>query len=420
MEINNLKICILGLGYVGLPLALAFGKTRATTVGFDLNKERINELKKDVDRNGETSKDEFDSYVNYSYDEKVIHDSNFIIVCVPTPVDENNLPDFSFLKSASEIVGKNLTKNSVVVFESTVYPGATEEVCIPVIENVSGLKAGLDFFYGYSPERINPGDKKHTLSTVIKVVSGMDKKTADYIFEVYSLICNAGVYKAASIKVAEAAKVIENTQRDLNIALINELSMIFQKIGIDTKDVLNAASTKWNFLNFYPGLVGGHCVGVDPYYLIYKSKSLGLDPKVIGAGRKTNDSVPRFIVDLTEKSLKQAKKVIKGSNIMILGLTFKENVKDLRNSKVQDIIRLLRNKGANVFVYDPVVGKNELKDLGKKIDATIFCVAHEKLIDEMSLARLKKLSTEHSTLVDVKNIFNRADAEKAGFIYTAL
>lgn len=419
MNIKDLKVCVLGLGYVGLPLALAFGKAKVKTFGFDLNKTRVSELRKGFDKNNEMEKkDILDSKIEFSHDPKTLSKANFVIVCVPTPVDEKNLPDFSYLISASELVGKHIKKGAVVVFESTVYPGATEEVCIPVIEKFSGLKAGIDFFYGYSPERINPGDKNHTIETVIKVVSGMNEKVRDYIAEVYFTICKAGVYKAKSVKVAEAAKVIENTQRDLNIALINELSIIFHKIGIETKDVLDAASTKWNFLNFSPGLVGGHCVGVDPYYLIYKSKSLGFNPKVIGAGRETNDRMASFVVSLVLNGLKIAKKNIKGAKILVFGLTFKENVKDIRNSKVFDIINLLKAKNAKVSVYDPVLGEEFDKSL--KYDCVVYCVPHEKIVKTMPLEKIKKLSGVKPVLIDVKNVFGKKSALKQGFIYLSL
>ena len=421
MNYDDLKVCVLGLGYVGLPLALAFGKAKVKTVGFELNSKRVEELKKGFDKNAESSKEEIlASGVEFSSDPRVLKDSNFIIVCVPTPVDEKNLPDFSYLTSASKTAGQNLSSKSIVVFESTVYPGATEEVCIPVIEKYSRLKAGVDFSYGYSPERINPGDKKHVLETVVKVVSGMDDITLNKIAEVYSRVCKAGVFKAKSVKVAEAAKVIENTQRDLNIALINELSMIFHKIGIDTKDVLEAASTKWNFLNFTPGLVGGHCVGVDPYYLIYKSKSLGFDPKVMGAGRKTNDSMAKFVTHLSTEGLKEAKKKVKRAKILVMGITFKENVKDLRNSKVSEIVSQLKKLGALVYVFDPVVERNDISEKDFKADLIIYAVPHEVILKTMTLEKMKSLSAKNPVLVDVKNVFDRKTSEHIGFIYKSL
>lgn len=414
---KNTRICVVGLGYVGLPLALAFGKSGLETTGFDLDKNRVEQLRLGYDKNNESSKREIlSANATFSSDEKLIKTANFIVVCVPTPVKKGNLPDFSYLISASKIVGKNLSKNAIVVYESTVYPGATEEICIPEIEKNSGLKAGLDFYYGYSPERINPGDKIHTIDKVVKVVSGMDKKTCETIALVYENICK--VYKAQSVKAAEAAKVIENTQRDINIALVNELSIIFHKIGIETKDVLAAAKTKWNFLDFYPGLVGGHCVGVDPYYLIYKSKALGFNPKVIGAGRETNDAMAEYVASLAIEGFKEAKKELRKSKILILGLTFKENVKDTRNSKVFDIVKSLKSKGADVFIYDPVVG--EKLNLKTKYDAFVFCVKHDELIKKMGLEKMKKLSNNNPVLVDVKNIFDKTIAEKKGFIYLSL
>lgn len=431
MNKKDLKVCVVGIGYVGLPLAVAFGNAEVETSGFDINKERVNELKKGIDRNNDIESDKIiKSGVKFFSDPKVIKTSNFIIASISTPVDEDNNPDLSYLESASKIIGKNLTRGSYVVFESTVYPGATEEVCIPIIEKNSGLKAGSDFFYGYSPERINPGDKVHTIDKVIKVVSGMNQKACNFIAFVYLLICKEGVFKAKNVKTAEAAKVIENTQRDLNIALANELSIIFHKIGIDTKDVLDAAATKWNYLRFNPGLVGGHCVGVDPYYLVFKSQILGYHPKVIGAGRETNDSMAKFVVSLTTEAFKEVGKKLEKSKILILGLTFKENVTDLRNSKVFDIIHELTNKEAGVFVYDPLVNRQNLKfhnlklikkvNDDKKYDCVIFCVVHKKLLEEFDLSKIKSISTNRPILIDVKSAFNKDLALKQGFIYKAL
>lgn len=430
MNFKDLRVCVLGLGYVGLPLAVAFGKAKVKTYGFDLNRNRIEQLKSGFDKNNETGKkDIIDSNIEFSPDPKTIGKANFVIVCVPTPVDDDNNPDLSFLESASRLVGKNIRKNSYVVFESTVYPGATEEVCIPLIEKFSGFKAGVDFYYGYSPERINPGDKVHTLEMVVKIVSGMDEKTLRHIANVYGEVCKAGVYKASSVKVAEAAKVIENTQRDLNIALVNELSIIFHKIGIDTKDVIDAASTKWNYMKFTPGLVGGHCVGVDPFYLVSKSLSLGYNPKVIGAGRETNDGMAKFVVLLAQNGLKEAKKVLQGSKVLILGLTFKENISDLRNSKVFDIIDQLKNKGAEIYVFDPLVSETDIKNKSinflhslrsVKVDCVIFCVSHKILLDLIKLPEINKICKNKPVLIDVKNVFEKKIAIKEGFIYRAL
>lgn len=431
MNKKDLKVCVVGIGYVGLPLAVAFGIAGVETFGFDINKERVKELKRGFDRNDDFESEKIiKSGVKFSSDPKTIKGANFIIASIPTPVDEDNNPDLSYLESASKIIGKNLRLGSYVVFESTVYPGATEEVCIPIIEKKSGFKAGVDFSFGYSPERINPGDHVHTIDKVVKIVSGMNQKACNFIALVYLLICKEGVFKAKNVKTAEAAKVIENTQRDLNIALANELSIIFHKIGIDTKDVLEAAATKWNYLRFNPGLVGGHCVGVDPYYLVFKSQVLGYHPKVIGAGRETNDSMAKFVVLLTSEAFKEAGKKLEKSKILILGLTFKENVTDLRNSKVFDVIHELTNKEAEVFVYDPLVNRQNLKfhnlklikkvNDGKKYDGVIFCVTHKKLLNDFDLSKIKSISTNRPILIDVKSAFNKELALKQGFIYKSL
>ena len=353
-------IAVVGLGYVGLPLAVEFGK-KYTTVGFDLSQRKMDSYRKFRDPTGEVSQEEFKaaSGLRFTSDAADLAGADFIVVAVPTPVDEAHRPDFGPLLAASESVGRNMKPGAIVVFESTVYPGATEEVCVPIIEKYSGLRWKRDFFVGYSPERINPGDKEHSLTRITKVVSGDSPETLDRVAEIYASIIFAGVHRASSIKVAEAAKVIENTQRDLNIALINELALIFHKIGIDTCEVLEAAGTKWNFLNFRPGLVGGHCIGVDPYYLTYKADMLGYHPQVILAGRRINDGMGKYIAEQTVKLMIQAGCPVKGSHVNVLGLTFKENCPDLRNSRVIEVIRELTSFGVSVHVHDPVADPDE-------------------------------------------------------------
>lgn len=348
-------IAVVGLGYVGLPLAVEFGR-KYRTIGFDLSEAKIQSYRRQVDPTGEVSTADLAAAARLepTCDPRALREADFIVVAVPTPVDDAHNPDFSPLVSASTSVGRNLKQGATVVYESTVYPGATEEVCIPILERESGLRWKKDFFVGYSPERINPGDREHTLTRITKVVSGDTPKTLEHVAEVYGSIISAGVYKASSIKVAEAAKVIENTQRDLNIALVNELSMIFHRIGIDTLEVLQAAGTKWNFLPFRPGLVGGHCIGVDPYYLTFKAEKLGYHPQVILAGRRINDGMGKYVAEQTVKQMIKAGFSVKGSNVSVLGLTFKENCPDLRNSKVVDVIRELQSYGVTVHVHDPV------------------------------------------------------------------
>ena len=386
-----MKVAVVGLGYVGLPLAVEFGK-KYPTIGFDLSTEKIDAYRRHVDPTGELSTAELKAAAKLAptTDASALKDADFIVVAVPTPVDDAHAPDFSPLIGASTSVGKNLKRGATVVFESTVYPGATEEVCIPILEKHSGLKWKQDFFVGYSPERINPGDKEHTLTTIVKVVSGDTPKTLDLVAEMYGSIIGAGVYKAQSIKVAEAAKVIENTQRDLNIALVNELSLIFHRIGIETLDVLKAAGTKWNFLPFRPGLVGGHCIGVDPYYLTHKAEMLGYHPQVILAGRRINDGMGKYIAEQTEKCMINAGQRVKGGDALVLGLTFKENCPDLRNSKVIDVIRELQTYGLNVHVHDPVAAAHEAHeeygvdlvawDELPRAGAIVAAVAHQALV----------------------------------------
>jgi UDP-N-acetyl-D-galactosamine dehydrogenase len=384
-------LAVIGLGYVGLPLAVEFGK-RYPTIGLDLSAEKIEAYRRHVDPTGEVSGDELRaaSLLQPTTDPAALREADFIVVAVPTPVDQAHIPDLSPLVGASTTVGRNLKPGAIVVFESTVYPGATEEVCIPLIEQHSGLRWKRDFFVGYSPERINPGDKVHTLTRIVKVVSGDTPQTLDQVAEVYGSIIEAGVHRASSIKVAEAAKVIENTQRDLNIALVNELSLIFHRIGIDTHEVLQAAGTKWNFLPFRPGLVGGHCIGVDPYYLTHKAESLGYHPQVILAGRRINDGMGKYIAEQTVKQMIQAGHVVKGADVAVLGLTFKENCPDLRNSKVIDVVHELASYGCRVHVHDPVAQPAEARhEYGVELtpwealpraSAVVAAVAHDALV----------------------------------------
>ncbi|MDP3598456.1 MAG: nucleotide sugar dehydrogenase, partial [Nitrospirota bacterium] len=353
------KIAVVGLGYVGLPIAVAFGN-RQHVIGFDINKAKIAELQKGLDRTGEVSAAELKATdVHYTFEPSDLKAADFIIVAVPTPINEALQPDLTALRKSSELIGANLSPGSIVVYESTVYPGATEEVCLPILEKISGMKAGVDFKIGYSPERINPGDKEHTLERIIKVVSAQDDASLEIVANTYELVVKAGIHRASSIKVAEAAKVIENTQRDLNIALMNELALIFHRLGIDTKSVLDAAGTKWNFLRFTPGLVGGHCIGVDPYYLTSKAESVGYHPQVILAGRRINNGMGKFIAEQTMKLLSQLPRPVNDLKVAVLGLTFKENVPDLRNSKVPDIIQELREYGVQVLVHDPIAEPEE-------------------------------------------------------------
>ncbi len=411
----DIKIGIIGLGYVGLPIALAFAKKFPGTVGFDINQKKIEELKAAIDRTGEISAAELkQASLEYSSDGAKLKGVNFFVVAVPTPIDVNHNPDLEPLRSASEIVGKVLSPGAIVVYESTVYPGVTEDFCGPILAKISGLKQGVDFKLGYSPERINPGDKTHSLERVIKVVSGEDAATLNKVAEVYGTVIPAGVFRAHSIKVAEAAKVIENTQRDLNIALMNELAIIFDLMKIPTREVLRAAGTKWNFLSFTPGLVGGHCIGVDPYYLTTKAEQLGYHPQVILAGRRINDGMGSFIAQRTVKLMVNAGLQIKGARIGILGLTFKENVSDLRNSRVPDIVNELKQFGVVPLVTDPLVESAESEhEYGIKLhefndmhdlDGVILAVAHTHYIKNLDtiIAAVKP----KSVFVDVKAVID--------------
>lgn len=420
-----MKICVVGLGYVGLPLACLLAKHFEVS-GFDVSEERIKELKKGHDKTGEVS-DLKSCQVEFTDDEKILQQSDFIIVTVPTPIDENNQPDLSLIKSATETVGRNLQSGSIVVYESTVFPGCTEEVCQPILEQESSLKLGQDFGLGYSPERVNPGDKEHTIEKVYKIISGDSRETLEKVKQVYSKITKT--YPVSSIKVAEAAKVIENIQRDLNIALVNELSLIFEKIGIDTKEVIEAAGTKWNFAKYYPGLVGGHCIPVDPYYLTYKSLQLGYHPKVILAGREINNYMPKYVVRQIVTLLHQSGKKIADSKILLMGLTFKENVPDTRNSRATDIIQGLKQVRAKVYGYDPLVEDEEINDdfeaeivnwpPKEKFDCIIVFSPHKEFAN-ISLEDLAKICQNKPILYDVKNFYREQEAKNLGFIYKSL
>jgi len=419
-------IAVVGLGYVGLPLAVEFGK-KYRTLGFDLSKEKVESYKRCIDPTGEVSSADLkaSTHLECSTDAAILEQADFIIVAVPTPIDDAHQPDFTPLVKSSESVGKHLKRGAIVVYESTVYPGATEEVCIPILEEMSGMKWKRDFFVGYSPERINPGDREHTVTKITKVVSGDTPETLETVKRVYGSIITAGVHPASSIKVAEAAKVIENTQRDLNIALMNELSLIFHRIGIDTLEVLKAAGTKWNFLPFRPGLVGGHCIGVDPYYLTYKADMLGYHPQVILAGRRINDSMGKHVAEQTIKQVIATGKPVKGANVIVLGMTFKENCPDLRNSKVIDVIHELQTYGVNVHVHDPIASSHECEhEYGVKLtawsqlpeaQAIVAAVSHREYLD-MGLKQLTSRLAPGGVFVDVKSSFEQRDLTDLGFV----
>jgi UDP-N-acetyl-D-galactosamine dehydrogenase len=418
---ENTRIAIVGLGYVGLPLAVEFGK-KYPTIGFDINARRVDELKGGIDHTLETELDELQAAVRLTYTTKVddLRDATVYIVTVPTPIDEHNQPDLTPLQKASETLGKVIKPGDVAVFESTVYPGATEEYCVPVIDRVYGLKFNQDFFIGYSPERINPGDKEHRLTTITKVTSGSTPEVANFVDALYRSIITAGTHKAPSVKVAEAAKVIENTQRDLNIALMNELAIIFAKMGIDTEDVLKAAGTKWNFLGFRPGLVGGHCIGVDPYYLTHKAESIGYHPEVILAGRRINDAMGAHVVSRLIKQMLKRRIQVDGANVLVMGLTFKENCPDLRNTKVIDIVTELKEYGVNVDVYDPWVSVEGARDeygitpvampANDNYDAIVVAVAHRQF-KELGAAGLRAFGKEEHVLFDLKYVLPRGEAD---------
>ena len=407
------KLSLIGLGYVGLPIALEFAK-HISVIGFDISDERVSMMKKKQDPSEELSSDAFNNCdITFTSNPEDLKEASFHIIAVPTPIDSHHMPDLSPLISASKTVGKILKKGDYVVYESTVYPGATEEDCIPVLEEYSGLKFPQDFKVGYSPERINPGDKIHTLSTVTKIVSGCDKNSLDNIAKTYELVVKAGVHRAPTMKVAEAAKVIENTQRDVNIALMNELSIIFSRMGINTFDVLEAAGTKWNFLKFYPGLVGGHCIGVDPYYLAYKAKEYRYHPQIINSGRFVNDSMGFYIAkQLVKKMIAKGKKIL-NSKVLVLGVTFKENVSDLRNSKVVDLINELKTYGVMVDVTDPFASSKEVKkeygfelvdDISDDYNAVVIAVSHDNFMN-LDEEYFKSITTKNAIVVDVKGLY---------------
>ena len=413
---SNSKIAVIGLGYVGLPLAVEFSK-KYNVIGFDINAMRIQELQSGIDRTLELETSELKKASNLKYTSDLIEISEctIFIIGVPTPVNENNEPDFTNLISASKNIGKVLKKNDIVIFESTVYPGATEEICVPELAKNSNLTFNKDFYVGYSPERINPGDKSHRLTDIIKVTSGSTPEAASLVDDLYSSIITAGTYKASSIKVAEAAKVIENTQRDVNIGLINELAIIFNKLSIDTEEVLKAAGTKWNFLPFNPGLVGGHCIGVDPYYLSYKSQSLGYEPEIILAGRRINDGMSKYVALELVKNMTKKNILIQESSVLIMGITFKEDCPDIRNTKVLNLIDELLDLGANVDTYDPWVSKDDLLEnyqsghiddlTNKKYDAVVFAVAHQKF-KKMKPENIKALCKPNHIIYDLKYLFS--------------
>ena len=422
-SIKDKTVCVVGLGYVGLPLAKAFSK-HLRVIGYDINEEKVKEL------NDNNSKEN----LKFITDHSKIKQADFVLICVPTPLTKSKEPDLRYVKSAVEIVGKNLNKGAIVVLESTVYPGVTEEIVKPILEEESGMKCGIDFKIGYSPERINPGDGAHTLDKITKIVAGMDEETTETIATLYGVITN--VYKAKGIKIAEAAKVIENIQRDLNIALMNELTIIFHKMGLDTNAVLEAAGTKWNFHHYKPGLVGGHCIPVDPYYLVYKAKELGYHPQVILAGRAINDYMPKHVAEMAIKGLNEVGKVIKGSKVLIMGLTYKENVPDTRESPVREIVKELKEFGVDVYGSDSLLSKEGIEDFGVKaldfsfstgflfskkkkckVDCIIVAVAHDEF-KQMELEDLKRVMNGIPVLIDVRGIFDREEAKRKGFYYT--
>lgn len=426
------KLSLVGLGYVGMPIAVAFAR-KIKVIGYDLNAEKIKLYQSGIDPTNEVGDDVIrQTEVEFTADETKLREAKFHIVAVPTPVNDDHTPDLTPVEGASRILGRNLTKGSVVVFESTVYPGVTEEVCVPILEKESGLVCGKDFKIGYSPERINPGDKVHRLETITKIVSGMDEETLDTVAKVYELVVEAGVYRAESIQVAEAAKVIENSQRDINIAFMNELSIIFNKMGIDTQSVLKAAGTKWNFLKFYPGLVGGHCIGVDPYYLTYRAEQMGYHSQIILSGRRINDDMGKYVAENIVKNLIRADIAVKHAKVAILGFTFKENCPDTRNTKVIDIYKELQEYGITPMVVDPAADAAEAKRLYgitfntmediKDMDAVIVAVSHKQFLalDKEKISSLYSKAHAKKVLVDIKGIFDRKEYSTEDYIYWRL
>lgn len=424
------KISLIGLGYVGMPIAVAFAK-KVDVIGFDVNAKKIELYKNGIDSTREVGDEVIkNTTVQFTSDETKLREAKFHIVAVPTPVNDDHTPDLAPVEGASLILGRNLTKGSIVVFESTVYPGVTEDVCVPILEKESGLKCGVDFKVGYSPERINPGDKVHRLETITKIVSGMDEETLDIIAKVYELVVDAGVHRAESIKVAEAAKVIENSQRDINIAFMNELSIIFNKMGIDTQAVLKAAGTKWNFLKFYPGLVGGHCIGVDPYYLTNKAEMMGYHSQIILAGRRINDDMGKYVAENIVKKLIEADKTVKNARVAILGFTFKENCPDTRNTKIIDIVNELNEYGIVPLIADPQADAEEAEHLYgikfvnlseiKDMDAVVLAVAHEDF-KNLAMSDIDAFYSEgKKVLLDLKGLLERKEYEGAGYSYWRL
>jgi UDP-N-acetyl-D-glucosamine/UDP-N-acetyl-D-galactosamine dehydrogenase len=427
------KIALIGLGYVGMPIAVAFAR-KVNVIGFDLNVNKIEEYKSGIDPTNEVGDEAIkQTTVEFTSDETKLKEAKFHIVAVPTPVNADKTPDLSPVEGASKIIGRNLTKGSIVVYESTVYPGVTEDICIPILEKESGLKCGVDFKVGYSPERINPGDKVHRLENITKIVSGMDNDSLEEIAKIYEIVVEVGVHRATSIKVAEAAKVVENSQRDINIAFMNELAMVFDRMGIDTNEVVEAMNTKWNALRFYPGLVGGHCIGVDPYYFIYEAEKLGYHSQIILSGRKINDGMGSFIADAIVKKLILANKVVKQAKVVILGVTFKENCPDTRNSKVDDIIKRLDEYGISPIVVDPQADYYDAKreygvdlvplDSIEGADCLVFAVAHDEFRN-MKMERIEgmfgKYPNQEKVIIDVKSILNKEEIEKCGYSYWKL
>ena len=430
---KEVKLSVTGLGYVGMPLAFAFSQV-IDVIGFDINPSKIEMYKNGFDPTNEIGNERIkSSKIEFTSNENKIRDAKFHIIAVPTPINIDKTPDLTPVESASTIVGRNLTLGSIVVYESTVYPGVTENICIPILERESGLKCGSDFSVGYSPERINPGDKVHRLDNIIKIVSGIDEESLNEIAKVYSLVIKAGIHKVNSIKVAEAAKVVENSQRDINIAFMNELAMVFDKMGIDTSEVIQAMNTKWNALKFYPGLVGGHCIGVDPYYFIYEAEQLGYHSQIILSGRKINDGMGKFIADIIIKKLILANKIVKKSKVVILGITFKENVPDIRNSKVYDIIKTLNEYGIEPIVVDPKANKLETKQTYnleltdfkniKNADCVVFAVAHDEY-KNMSLQQIDNLfgdfNNKEKVIIDIKSILDSSILKEIGYSYWRL
>jgi len=427
------KISVVGLGYVGMPIAVAFSK-KVDVIGFDLNSKKIEQYKNGVDPTREVGEEAIrQTTVEFTADETKLKEAKFHVVAVPTPINADKTPDLKPIEGVSKTIGRNLTKGSIVVYESTVYPGVTEDICIPILEKESGLKCGTDFKVGYSPERINPGDKVNTLENIVKIVSGMDEESLEEIAKVYELVVDVGVHRASSIKVAEAAKVVENSQRDINIAFMNELAMVFDRMGIDTNEVVEAMNTKWNALKFYPGLVGGHCIGVDPYYFIYEAEKLGYHSQIILSGRKINDGMGAFVADAIIKKLILANKVVKQSNVVVLGVTFKENCPDVRNSKVVDIIEGLNEYGVNPIVVDHQANSEEahneyginLIDIEhiENADCLVFAVAHEEF-KNMSMSKINSLFGDYDNrdkvIIDVKSILNKEQIVQQGFSYWRL